>query len=217
MQTNLIRTETKELTNKLLKLTKMVIKNHDSAKKVLRNADKEKAVDVIDFDLKIDNLYIDIESDIEFLIVKAPVDKDLRRTMASVHIARELARTADYAKHISKFVIKSHKLSESSIKRIDKVHKLFRRMLVGVEPLIKDESTEKANKIVNLYDNIDNVVKDITHSLISSISSKKDENKVEERIFVLNVINALERGADHIVNICEMVLYINTGAHRTYR
>lgn len=216
MQT-LIRAETKKLGLKLRKLTKMVIKNHDKAKLVIRNNDKKLAVEVIEFDYKIDTMYMEIESDIEFLIVKAPVDKDLRRTLANIHIARELARTADYAKHIAKFVIKGEKIANSSIDRIDRVHKLFRRMLTGVESVMSTESVAKANKIAELGDQIEEMVKDTIVSIISSISIKKDPEKIKERVFVLNVLNALLRGSDHLINICEMILYINTGSHRTYK
>lgn len=216
MPTTLIRIETKKISKMLIKMVDMVIANHKLAAETIHNVDREKALKVLENDRKIDAKYYEIEAELEFMITKAPVAKEMRRTLAFLHITRELERVADYAKHIAKFVIKSDKVDSSTIKRIEKVHKEFMKMLAKVSTLIESESNDKALELATMDKNVDTLVQEIRRTLISSIIGKKDEKAIAQRLFTANVINSLERAADHIVIICELVTYIATGSHGSF-
>ena len=214
MPTTIIKLDVSKVTSDIKKLIKMIVKQHDNVKIALRTADNNKAIKVMDNHSKIQAKYDEIQEDLEFLVTKAPVDKYLRRTLSALSIITELLRIAAYAKHIAKFVIKNPKMAQTSIKRIDKVHHAFRTMLLQVDKIITSESVDKAIALSEEDEIINELVNKIRKALITSIAGKKDEKAIKERLFVFNVINALERASDHIVNICESVIYTTTGNHR---
>ena len=72
----------------------------------LKNRDLERSQTVIDEDDRIDETELEIErSCIELLRREAPMAGDLRRIVASLHIAGELERIGDYAEGIAKISI----------------------------------------------------------------------------------------------------------------
>ena len=214
MSTTIIKLDVNKITNNIKKLIKMIIKQHDDIKIALRANNNDGAIKVIDNHAKIQAKYDEIEEDLEFLVTKAPVDKYLRRTLSGLSIITGLLRIAAYAKHIAKFIIKNPKMAKTSIMRIDKVHHAFRSMLLKVDKVISSESVDKALDLAQEDEQVNDLVTKIRKSLITSLAGKKDEKAIRERLFVFNVINALERAADHIVNICEDVIYTATGNHR---
>lgn len=214
MATTIIKLDVKKMTSDIKKLIKMIVKQHDDIKIALRANNNDGAVKVIDNHSKVQAKYDEIQEDLEFLVTKAPVDKYLRRTLSGLSIITELLRIAVYAKHIAKFIIKNPKMAKTSITRIDKVHHAFRSMLVKVDKLISYESVDKALELAKEDEVVNELVDKTRKTLITSLAGKKNEKEIKERVFVFNVINALERAADHIVNICEAVIYTSTGNHR---
>jgi phosphate uptake regulator len=147
MKHTTIRLETKKIAVNLSNMTKLIIKNHVLASKAIKTNDKNLAIEILEKDKIVDAEFYQIESDLEFMITKALVDKDLRRVLASLHIVKELERIGDYAKKISKFIIKIDKISASSIRRITKVQDKFKKMIEKVPKIIIDEDTKLAKEI----------------------------------------------------------------------
>lgn len=216
MATSIIRNETRRITSLLVQMTEMVILNHKLAAKAIHDVDKEMGLEVLDNDRKIDAKFYEIQSELEFIITKAPVAIEMRRTLASLYIVKDLERIGDYAKHIAKFVIKSETIDSSSIKRIEKVHKEFMKMLVDVKSLLQSESNDQAIKLADKDKTVNEIVQCIRKEIVSSIAIKPSKKEIEQRLFMGNVINALERAADHVVIICELITYIATGGHGSY-
>lgn len=216
MPTSLIKIETKKVTSELIKMLKMVQANHHQAQLAVKSFDRDKALMVLEDDKKIDAKMYEIVADLEFMVTKAPVAKEMRRTLASLRIVGELERIGDYAKNIAKFIIKSESVDKSTITRISKVHSEFQKMLIKVEDIITSESIDSAIKLASMDQKVNGLVQDLRKEIIASITSKKSISLIEQRVFSLNVINALERAADHIVIICELITYIATGNHASY-
>ena len=213
MSEDIIRKETKNLLQIVKEMVQMTVNQHDKAKKAIANSDKKLALKIIEKDKTIDLKNSEIDSEVAFLITKKPLAIDLRRTLAYYSIAREIERVADYAKHISKFVLEEKEIASSSKTKIRNAHKPFRNMLAKVNETIASENVNKAIELASMDEIVDKVQSKLRKSIISSVTLKNSESAVKQRIFVLSVINALERASDHIVNICEYVAYIKTGSY----
>lgn len=213
MATTLMRLSTKKNQALIETLLEETIKQHNMAKNALVNNDVDLALKTLEGDKKIDLLYANIRSEIEFTITKRPLAKELRRTLAYLSIAKDIERLADYAKHISKFIIKTMIISPSSLRRIRKVHKPFREMLPKLLKTLKNESIEGTIDLTVMDKTIYSIRNKIFEEVVSSLSTKGDKQKINERIFVLNICNSLERASNHILNICEEIIFIKTGTH----
>lgn len=213
MHTTIIRMETKNIQDKLGQMVKIVITQHFNIAKALEKNNKEKALVILSDDRLVNAKFDEITADLEFLITKTPLDKDLRRTMAYIMIAQDLERIGDYVKYIGNFVIQSQELVDSSIVRILKIHRPFMRMLKKLILIIDDEKYNDAIKLAKSDRLIDNLTDELRTDLISSIANHKNKKDIAARVFAMNVISGIERAADHITHICELIAYIHTGKH----
>lgn len=209
----LIRNETRKLQTQLASIIALVIKQHDMAKETIAKIDKKKALAVLEHDQKVDYLVLQFKADVEFLITKRPLGKELRRTLAYFEIANDLERIADYAKYIAKFILKTEVVKSSTQKRIRAIHKPFRNMLLEILDVVKEERVERAMQLVEMDDFVDNAVHKERTKIFNDVSKTTSEEATTEAIFAFSIINALERAGDHVVHICETVFYIATGEH----
>ncbi len=211
--TTTIRKETKKIALLLEKMLELVIKNHQLASETIINNDKKMAIQILEKDKIIDLEFFSIQSELEFMITKAPVDKNLRRVLAFLHIIINIEKIGDFAKKIAKFVIKNEEISDSSIQRVTKSQNKFILLLKQVPKMIVYEDLELSKKIWNTTPEIYKIIDEIRKEVVSSISAKSNKKAVEERVFILNIINSFDRATSHIGNICELVQYIETGQH----
>ncbi len=213
MSDSIIRMETKEIQEKIGKMVTLVIKQHHDIIKALVNNNKEKALLVINDDRLVNAKFDEITADLEFLITKTPLDKDLRRTMAYIMIAQDLERIGDYVKYIGHFITQSTTLETSSMEKILQIHRLFMRMLKKITTVINEEQYNQVIDLVKRERKINNLSDQLIKDLISSIINSKDKIKIAARVFAINIIVEIEHSAGHITHICELVDYIYTGKH----
>jgi phosphate transport system protein len=113
---------------------------------------------------------------------------------------------------IAKFIISfKGQISVSSQKRIESIHKLLYKSMLKLDKIIISEDTEKALSLAKLDDKIDTTILEVSSSLIRSITHKSKIKLINERVYVLKIIDSLEAAADHVVDICEIIIYIKTG------
>lgn len=214
MATTLIRIETKKINTKVFELAEEIVDLYKKGAKVVSNVDTIGAQEVVDATRIIDAKYLDIEADLEFLITKAPVDKDLRRTLAYLSISKELKRISDHIKSIAKYIITmSDRAGKNSIAALLEMHKTLMDLLSDLPKLLKTEDFELAIEIAKRDKKVDAKLLELRQRFIESISKKKDLEKIDEKVFALATSGRLERAGDHIVKICEMIVYIHNGQH----
>lgn len=213
MLTSIIRMETRRIQKQLVEMVELVTNQHINMANALKKNDKEKALEILSDDRIINAKFDVITAELEFLIAKTPLDKDLRRTMAYIMIAQDLERIGDYVKYIGSFVVQSPQLNDSSIERILKIHTPFMKMLKKLLRVIDEEKYEEALKLAKSDRVIDKLTNELRTMIISSIANKKNQDEIAARVFAINVIAGIERAADHITHICELIAYIKTGKH----
>lgn len=214
MQNTILINEILKIKQRLISLCDLIVQQHIDAFNALNDNDTELAQKVIDTDEIIDNTYIDIKNEISFIFVQEPLAKYLRRAVSYLTISKELERIGDYAKHIAKFTIKTPNRSKTSVRRISDVYIILIDMLQQLSYNIDVEKYTDLIKLAQDDELVDTKTMQINRELVVSFTEKHTKVEIEERIYLLNLINSLERAGDHIINICESLYYIIKGEYK---
>ena len=186
-----------------------------NALNALKYRDVEKSQKVIDEDDNIDQTELEIERTcIELIRREAPMAGDLRRIVASLHIAGELERIGDYAAGIAKISITmgAHPPLKELID-IPRMGDMAVRMLKrSLEAFISRDADLVRNLSVELEkedDEVDDLYAKVQTDLLELV--KADPENAESATYLMRVAHNVERVADRAMNIVERALYQATG------
>lgn len=176
--------------------------------------DEEKAEGVIRTDKLVDQIDVRIErASIPLLSLGQTDPYAIRSVLTVVKVNNELERIADCAVNIAECVL------EDSQPRVS-MPQTFRVMANSVIGMIRDASRslrdrnpELARQVLLFDDTVDKFKREILLDAQSKVASGMFT--VEFAFSLLTVTKSLERIADHATNICEQVIYLETG--RTVR
>ena len=172
--------------------------------------DAEVAQKVIQGDGVIDRADVEIErACIELLRLGANDEHSIRSVLTIVKVNNELERIADCAVIVAESAIKSDQL-------ISMAPPTFRVMANSVVGMARDTNhalaeadTEMAIRVLSFDDTVCRFRKEIVLDVQHRTSSGKLDPLVAFEL--LAVTRSLERIADHCTNICEQVIYLETG------
>lgn len=171
----------------------------------------EVALKVIQDDNYVDDLEIEINQFIIWLMAKEqPVARDLRRIIGLLKISSEIERIADFGVNISKSTIKIGQskslldlpgLEQMKDLSITMLQKALQSFLEGDMVLVKE--------VADLDDQVDDISGE-TYKIITSYLSEHpgETNELAQLLFINRF---LERTADHITNIAESAAYLIKG------
>ncbi len=211
---NLITQGTKKIKNKLTENFELVIKAHNLSKEAIANNDIKKSLEVIKMHEKFLLNYVLFESEVLFALTKKPLAKNLRSTITFLIVMKELVAISNHAKKIASFGISEEKvLADSSKKRVRKIHKPVRGMMTTVLEFLKTEDETLVDEIIKKEKTVNKAATSLRNEIIESVTTKKDKQEIEQRLYMLNVINSQEKAGDHLISICELIIYIKTASH----
>ena len=177
------------------------------------NQDIALADQIMQEDDEINTLHLSIEDQCISLIAREqPVARDLREIMTSTKVASNLERIGDHAVHLAK--ITKRLAGKKYTRRIDD----FQNMAdVGINMLHEavdaymEQDSARAREVSKSDDEID----EIHDNLIQSLLKEMNNNEIEagELSSFLFLGRFLERLGDHVVSICEWVVYGKDGDH----
>lgn len=199
--------------DKLIMLSNSANESLHKAVKAFDENDKELAHDVITDDLRINALSVEIERDAYRLIaLQQPVTGDLRKIFTVLLANSDVERLADHATSIAKAVIRRNP-NEEKIERLDDI---VRQMGELAQSMISDAiqafvkgDVEAARNVAERDSDLDQL-----QQQVYGVASKYMESDTEVVIGGINYIgvaNNLERIGDYVTNICERIVYLNTG------
>ena len=199
------------LTDDLLGLGSMVEKALVKALDALKGRDLEASAQVIREDDWIDEACTALEeSTIELIASHQPVARDLRRLIATLHIAEELERMGDYAEGIAKISLMMGE--EPPLKPLidiplmaEKATDMLRRSL---DSLVNGDTAE-ARDVCDSDDEVDDLYDQVYQDLLAYMVA--DPGTIQRATYLLWIAHDLERVADRATNIAERVLYLETG------
>ena len=177
----------------------------------LKNRDLEAAEKIVKDDDKINKIRYRIEKlGVVAIATQQPMASDLRKIIASMHIAIELERMADHAAGIANLVKEVAK--EPLLKPLidvprmaqiscEMLHDALQAFLVGDADAAK-EIAKRDSEVDELYDQ---VLRELLTYMI------QDPRTIQRATYLLWTAHGLERIADRVTNVCERVLFMETG------
>ena len=186
-----------------------------NALNALKSRDVEKSQKVIDEDDNIDQTELEIERTcIELIRREAPMAGDLRRIVASLHIAGELERIGDYAEGIAKISITMG--GQPPLKELIDIPRMgdmaVRMLKRSLEAFISRDADLVRNLSVELEkedDEVDDLYAKVQTDLLELV--KANPENAEPATYLMRVAHNVERVADRAMNIVERALYQATG------
>ena len=202
--------ELNEMEENIIKMGNKVILMHTAVMDVLEYPDKEKELEIIQSDDRINHLEEEINDQaITSLALLSPVASDLRKVIAAIKIASELERIGDYAKNIAIFLIKNESLDENIREYARSMEKEFIAMLENAITCYMNADVEAAFEIPEQDKQINTLLKETKHNV-----TKQQEEALLEHVFeISSMLRNIERAGDHVKNICEHVIYMVKGQH----
>lgn len=200
----------------LIDMVKLVEESVDLSVQGLIDIDKEKAKKVIRMDNDIDKKEYEIEEEcLHLFALQSPLAKDLRFNISILKIITDLERIGDYSVNIAKIVLEMTK--DEHIKPLVDIPKMMNVSKEMLELSIKsyiEKDSELAKKVITMDDILDDLYELICIDILKL--AKDNQDVLKESINLLFVGRYLERIGDHIVNICERIIYITSGEKVVY-
>jgi phosphate transport system protein len=178
---------------------------------VLFAADADRAAAVIEGDVAVDRADVQIEQAAVRLLglQRQMADREVREILTIVKTNNELERIADCAVNMAEEVQSFSKLSSTP-------PPVFRVMANSVVAMVRDCSrsleardTKLARLVLHADDAVDEFKKQIVRQTESKLAS--GDLDIDFALSLISVASDLERVADHATNVCEQVIYLETG------
>jgi phosphate transport system protein len=214
MTTHIVKSyeeQLQNLNNAIVKMGGLAETQLENAVNALIDRDSEGADATIGRDDRIDDLEKNIEEKVVDLIAfRQPMAIDLRETVSAMKISSDLERIGDLSKNIAKRSRSADmELPDDIKKNIKAAADLVQKNLKLVLDSYVDRDKDKAMKVWNSDEQIDNLVNVTMNSIIQFMS--KNKNNIKGSTHLLFVAKNLERMGDHATNIAEIVYYLVTG------
>jgi phosphate transport system protein len=183
----------------------------EEAIEALKNQDVDKALKIIDNDIRLNNLEEEINEKAILIIAKqAPVAIDLRRVIVAIKISSDVERVGDLAVNIAKSVIRigNAKLIKP-LEEIPKLAEVAKKMLEDAIKAYYEEDVVLAKNLAEVDDEVDATYGRLIQELLVLMTQKQDYiSQITQLAFICRYI---ERTADHTTNISESIIYLVKG------
>ena len=200
-----------QLNNELINMGSLIEEAIEMAITALMKQDAKKAKEIVDFDEEIDEKEREIESlCLKLLLQQQPVARDLRQISAALKMITDMERIGDHAADISEMTM----AGTPYIRNIEHLQTMAKEAMVMLVKSIEayvEKDLEKAEKVIESDDIIDDLFDQIKAELIDAIHQNPDNG--EQAADLLMVSKYLERIGDHATNIAEWVIFSITGNH----
>ena len=203
----------KTLNDELIEMGNMIEKSIEKALVALITQNVEKAKKVIAYDAEIDRQEREIESlCMKLLLQQQPVASDLRLISSALKMITDMERIGDQAADIAELAIfMADKPYIKDLKHINQMGQETMVMVVSSVDAFVEKDLQKAQKVLEHDDIVDELFNEIKKELIEMIHVNKDIG--EQAADLLMVAKYFERMGDHATNIAEWVIYSITGKH----
>ena len=203
----------KTLNDELIEMGNMIEKSIEKALVALITQNVEKAKKVIAYDAEIDRQEREIESlCMKLLLQQQPVASDLRLISSALKMITDMERIGDQAADIAELAIfMADKPYIKDLKHINQMGQETMVMVVSSVDAFVEKDLQKAQKVLEHDDIVDELFNEIKKELIEMIHVNKDIG--EQAADLLMVAKYFERIGDHATNIAEWVIYSITGKH----
>ncbi|QEH62165.1 phosphate transport system protein [Spiroplasma chinense] len=182
----------------------------------LKNQDLTLAQEVIDGDIKINDLQNKFTKMALWKIAKQQmVAGDLRLAVGGVLISREIERIADVAKHICNFTIK-YNPEPIEIDFISKMFDLVNVMLNIISALVENYDNDQHIKVLKMENELNAQFSELSLKLAERVRSSSNDSEAKKVVTIIRQLKNLERAGEHLINVEETMQFIRTGKFEEY-
>ncbi|MGT2911848.1 phosphate signaling complex protein PhoU [Streptococcus cameli] len=175
--------------------------------------DRELAKEVIEADSDINDFEVKLEKkSLEIIALQQPVSSDLRRVITVLKATSDLERMGDHASAIAEATIrmKGEVRIAAVEEEINQMGRQVRKLVEAVLDLYLNKGDSDQAYDIAAQDEIVNQYFDSIRELATEEIKKNPDSIIAGRDY-FQVISYLERIGDYAKNICEWVVYLNTG------
>jgi len=206
-------TEMTRLTSEISKLLTAVLRSFENSIKSLEDKNLELAEKVLKADDQIDDLNRQIEDSVYQIVARfRPLAKDLRYAVTMIKFANNLERIGDLSCNIAEKTKTYANVDLKDIANNKEINKMFGLSLEMIKDAYKafgERNVEEAVKIWKRDDEVDNLEDQVRKIAIKKL---RDETFNKELVIpYILLARDIERVADHATNLCEEIVYIETG------
>lgn len=175
--------------------------------------DRELAKEIIEADAKINEFELKLEQkSLEIIALQQPVSGDLRAVITVLKATSDLERMGDHAASIAEATIrmKGEVRIPTVEAEINKMGRQVRQLVESVLDLYLHKGDSDTAYDIAAKDELINQYFDDIRELTTEEIKKEPDTIITGRDY-FQVISYLERIGDYAKNICEWVVYLNTG------
>ncbi|GAB7078956.1 phosphate signaling complex protein PhoU [Megalodesulfovibrio paquesii] len=177
----------------------------------LRARDVELANTVLRGDDLVDSMHAQVNTlTIGLLATRQPVATDLRHVVASLKMATDLERVADYAASVAGCALALPAAPSGHVmEKIEQLAQVVEKLLTDAVAALSQESEEAAVAVWHADDAVDAAYLALMQTLHEDIAAHPESLAVNSQL--LFVARSLERLADHVTNVAGHLIYSITG------
>lgn len=204
--------ELDSLQNQLDQLFELVELAFIKVYRALDTNDRSLAQKVRDEDGRLNQAQLELEEAAALLIARQqPVAKDLRQIVSVMQMSSDLEKIGDYSALIAKSILRlegqpgSDQLKASLVEFGDPV----RNLSSLVRRLVHDQKAQDLEAVEHLEEQLVEARKALSATIRRQMD--KEADLVLSGTYYLSIALHMERMADYLTNICERLVYIETG------
>ena len=174
--------------------------------------DRELAKEVIEEDAEVNEYEVKLEKkSLEIIALQQPVSQDLRTVITVLKASSDVERMGDHAVSIAQATIrmKGEVRIQSVEEEISKMGRDVKNFVEAALDLYLNGDVDKAYEVAAMDEKINQYFDDIRDLATQEIKANPDLIVTGRDYF--QVISYLERIGDYAKNICEWVVYFETG------
>lgn len=203
-----------QLDRDMIAMSDLVIESFSMAVAAFVNKDVTLSKKVVESDAAVNAKYFEIETEaIESIALQNPIAKDLRIISSVIKIISDIERIGDHSSDIAK--ISQHiiglnipdELKDDVVALSEVVKEIFKDAITSY--INRDESL--ARTVCGRDDEVDRTFKILFDEFMQSMITNPSEDNIKVVTQMLFIIRYMERIGDHINNIAERVVYMQTG------
>ena len=203
------------ISDDLVEMTTMVGSAMQRATGALLDSDLRAAESVIAADDDIDTLRREVDDRaVDLLARQQPVATDLRMVVTAMHMASDIERMGDLARHIAK--VARLRYPESAVP--DQLRETISEMARVAEELVQATGSAIADKDVHgavAVERIDDRMDDLHRKIFNELLGSTWEHGTEAAVDTTLISRYYERFGDHAVAVANRIVYLVTGRYGT--
>ncbi|MFU2163736.1 phosphate signaling complex protein PhoU [Streptococcus pluranimalium] len=204
--------ELQSLENHFLEMAQEVLKNGSKTLLAMMTYDQQLASILVDDDKRINDYQIAIEiACANVLALQQPMVSDLRLVLAIMASSSDLERMADHFAGIAKSITRLKEVERSPLfeERLQEMGQDALRMLEDMIRIFPAHTSSSAKELAKQDESLDQAYWYLSKEMISQM--KQQDVHIPNGTEYLAILHHIERFGDYIANICERLVYLETG------